>query len=731
MPALRYLLVLALGLGGGHYLWPVDSPASGPHGTEAGSSVLAALPAPGAGVVTLPTVGAKLAFILQAVAGKDGKEDADPPLLVDLISKASALDLAQWLAAWEQLTNEHGWRSSLASLIGKRWVLLDAPAALAWAQAQPPELAKDLLQEVLVALATTQPEAALAFAQKLPPSAARRSALEEIAQAMAKTQPQQALRLLQDLGERGDSSNTDEVFRAWAGTDPAAAARAALAQPNARNRRSSYAAVLKEWGKRDPAAAAASVVSLTDSSLRWKSIERLIDVWSTQDPAAALAWLKGRPERDVAERVIGNSLSALASKDPAAAVSAWSQLSKKQRADSVGSLTQSYAAKDLAGAMAWAQQLTPPDLGRAWSNMAGALDCRDPNVVQHYLQGVPTSGPARIKALRSLGDHWFQGDAHAALGWVQSLSETERADVIKDTSAIESIAQLDPRLAATFTLENAPQEIGGYLWDNYVVSGIIDQGVPAAITWADSLEQPKARKSAYEQIYKTWASNDAPAAIASLERMSDPQLRADLLERVAENWAQSDPAAALTWGKAGQGPERMRAVAVALQKQAAADPVGTAATFQACLPMLNANQDDAASDIASEISEHYFKQDHAAAVAWTDQLPGGLREAALGRIASEWVQEDPLPASQLISSLPAGAGRDAATVSLVSGIVNTDPEGAYHWAASMTDPESRLQTLTQCIQIWKDTNPTAARAAVLAAPLSPEQRAEILQNWRP
>jgi hypothetical protein len=94
-------------------------------------------------------------------------------------------------------------------------------------------------------------------------------------------------------------------------------------------------------------------------------------------------------------------------------------------------------------------------------------------------------------------------------------------------------------------------------------------------------------------------------------------------------------------------------------------------------------------------------------------LPAGAAQDA-GTLSafSSYARTDAVAASAWLAARAADAPqRDAMTSSLVSRVVETDPERAWQWAATIQDAGRRQRAREEVLTRWRITNPAAAAKA--------------------
>ncbi|MDB4491852.1 hypothetical protein N9260_02415 [bacterium] len=100
-------------------------------------------------------------------------------------------------------------------------------------------------------------------------------------------------------------------------------------------------------------------------------------------------------------------------------------------------------------------------------------------------------------------------------------------------------------------------------------------------------------------------------------------------------------------------------------------------------------------------------------------------------MASAWIRQDSLAASEWIGELPAGPSRDAAVRRLVNQIQGDDPSSAFAWATTLGDESRRTSELQSVLSQWKQTDPNAALQALQSTNLSDEAYNKLAKQLEP
>ncbi len=109
---------------------------------------------------------------------------------------------------------------------------------------------------------------------------------------------------------------------------------------------------------------------------------------------------------------------------------------------------------------------------------------------------------------------------------------------------------------------------------------------------------------------------------------------------------------------------------------------------------------------------------------------GAAKNSATSGLVEAWAQSDPVAASQWLTTVPPGEGRDRAVRHLISNL-GDDPESALTWAGTMTDAKRRQDGLTDAIDKAPLSQRGAWMQAVTNAALPDAERTALLQRLNP
>ena len=381
-------------------------------------------------------------------------------------------------------------------------------------------------------------------------------------------------------------------------------------------------------------------------------------------PDLAIALLDQVREQDL-DWVIKDIGAAWAKSDPEAAF-AWAnqQTNTKVKDLILNGVITSMASKDIKGALAYIQSLSPGD----WEERT-----------------IP-------EAFRMAAYHDFQG----ALAVMQSLPQSRTKDLAtKGISFHLSIAgdgDRDPQAA----------------WD--LVSGIGDTGIrtaaqtsdiltwwakkypDAAIQWMLSLPVGQTKDLALYRISQGMYYDNPQAAWYLASVIGDEGIRTQAKRFVAWEWFKRDRAAASKW---------LQSLPVGQSKDLALDSISYGLTM---------SERQLAFDMGSGIGDE------------------GLRTKAMVVAALAWAVHDPAAANQWMQSLPAGPTKDVAASGISWSMSVDDPQAAMNMAKGIADTGIRTEAQKKVVGIWQGEDPAAATQWIKSSSLPQEVKTQLLKR---
>lgn len=448
-----------------------------------------------------------------------------------------------------------------------------------------------------------------------------------------------------------------------------------VAQSRISNRSQVLAQLFARWGELEPLAAIEFAKSLPRSSERADVMEAILSGWVETDSAAAEKWASQLPSGTLKTAAWTVIIEACATNDPMRA------LALAQHLDS----------------SSW------KEVGHVSSRIFGPWAVRDPAGAARQADQLP-QGPLRMDAQCVIAMQWAETDPESALEWAQSLRDL---------------------------LPNESDGFGGRL-----------TSIGAE------------RSNAAKRIIETWLKRDADAAVSWLGQLpDDPWKNLLLTDACSQNTETTrDPRVALQLANLfPEGGQRDEAL------QYTAERLGQVHS-ESALALLSLEMDTRAKrSIMSGLAEALKGEDLLAALrlsamsgfalegvtrwgdpqtaaSWAVQQPNN--EKYLPQIAGEWMTQNPEQAEKLVRSLPPPM-KDSALSRAVNGSLNgrigpssemTEKYGRLAgWASEIADPNLRQNAYRNLARTWLRIEPESGQRWLNSAPISAEQRAELLK----
>ena len=403
----------------------------------------------------------------------------------EALQRLSELDPDRMLA-WSKLVPEDQWNEDFPNTFAAQLAKRNPEEAIAWAKTltnptrshaalcgaagalatTQPDRALALLAElpaqsdyeirglypaILAKLNMVDPEKAMAVAKTFPPGDIRNEILSRTMTVLLKQNPARAFEISEALGPEASAALSSNLLSFT--NNPDEARRILEAAPEAGEssfRREATRAALLVWLQSDPASLGVYLKDRMETPLLNGLKADL------QKGMALLALQTGQPTEAGLMAAVGLdptfTVAALLETDPARAAVALEQVhdaaSRKQTA---GDLATAWAARDRGDALEWATTLTEPaEQAAAWQAIAG---------------------------------HWLGEDSHRASEWITTLPPGTGRDAAVLTMA-RHIQTTDPDLS----------------WK-----------------WALTLTDPGLKSTTLQEVARQWSRKDASAALSALE----------------------------------------------------------------------------------------------------------------------------------------------------------------------------------------------------------------------
>ncbi len=499
--------------------------------------------------------------------------------------------------------------------------------------------------------------------------------------------------LLESTRGHQDGDLTD-FLRHWARVDsPAALAKAEHCGPTQLSRTLRDRAVLDpeellQWlGQRPDLNPITLLDSGSDENRRaWQRL-------SEQDPQRMLAWSRQVPEDKLNHGLLQDLAAALAKTDPEQA-------------------------------LAWAKSLK--DTARSHAALAGAaavLAASDPERALQIAAEMKPSGsydPAQLQY--QIARKLDLSDAAEVLGWVEQLPVSAFRSALTKGMVVKQL-EIDPAKAFALAASLGPEagmmhfiEIPGGMATSPEAARVVLEAAAAA-------GNSSLRETASKEALLRWMEI-SPASLADYlrDRMDTP-----LMQSMKEHL------------QAGLGVQQMR--------DGAADPAlseitkFTHAAFvkelavehpEKAIAELDKMEDpETRRELTKEMADNWARYNRTAVMDWAAGLQDPVDQASAWRAAAAaWTKEDSWQASQWVAGLPQGQGRDAAVQAMTSEISRTDPDLAWNWALSMTDPNLRSEALSVAALSWRMKDPASLQAVLHDPALPAAERVKVMEKLR-
>ena len=409
-----------------------------------------------------------------------------------------------------------------------RWAELEPEAALEYARKLPSGfIAPDAIKAVVESWFANDAGAAEQGVEKMPESFAKQIAWGVLVASVAETDPKRALTMLH--GTTLSVSAVDAMFEKWAEIDPEEAATHAARFPPGFTRDFAMRRASENFAEADRERALAWAQSLSGSQITGATIERrepgplaaILGTWMKEDAQAARQWLEALPDDFAKVDVLALLSGELADEEPDKAVEVAVMMPAGAAQDSaLRKLVGSWARKDFAGALAWAQEqgaevrqvLLPPLVQQlAWRDRPAALEL-----------ALSVDGQARQRAVRTVLEAWTRTEPEAAASWAATQPDNAKY--------LESIA---------------------FDW-----AGENEQNSRA---WVEKLPVGETKDAVVLSGIRRIAQSDQPqVAERWIAEISDPEKRVDAYWTVGWWWLQSNPKKAQEWIRAAPIPEKTK-----------------------------------------------------------------------------------------------------------------------------------------------------------------------------
>ena len=342
-----------------------------------------------------------------------------------------------------------------------------------------------------------------------------------------------------------------------------------------------------------------------------------------------------------------------------------------------------------------AKQMAAADMSDPFLKEARERAQVDPEAAMHWLQDQST-GAERLRGMLEVVALWAAEDSESALLWLETNAQgLARLETLNN--GVELWAERDPRAAAD---------------------------------WVDGMANDGSKIVAAKSLAASWGSHAPEKVSAWLETLPAGEIRTSAALALSETWAQKDPRTASLWAfQEAQATGDVRPLKNSLRAYALENPVGA----EALARQLAAEENNPAGTLA--YVQARAEIDPARTVDWLSSLEQNdpihrseyfaqYTEAAI----AEWTKNDSIAASAWLSLQASSPTRDAAIVGFSESIQRFEPEAAAAWANTLSDPERRMEQLSQSVRSWAKNDPRSALDWVIGAELEPALQEQLARE---
>ncbi|MHA3771340.1 hypothetical protein ACXR0O_07350 [Verrucomicrobiota bacterium sgz303538] len=295
--------------------------------------------------------------------------------------------------AWgERLTDPVARRSVIGNIVDQ-WADNDPLGVIAWSRnAKDQDVQRDAVSRAISQLAGRDLPTALAQIESLPAGEGRDSAVMAAANSVGRQDARAAIQLLSRL-------------------DPGPERTRAISQ------------MCSVWAASEPRAAVEWMFQNTTPSEVGYESTNVLGRWTEKAPDEAIAWVQTLPPGDRRDAAMAGVAASLSNLDPRRAQTLFNQLSPESKASVAERFAYAMTQQDPENARAWAEALPP---GKAQSTAYGViayqLANKDASGTAEWLGTLP-AGAARDQAVVGFSNYASRRDPEAGLAWALTISD--------------------------------------------------------------------------------------------------------------------------------------------------------------------------------------------------------------------------------------------------------------------------------------------------------------------
>ncbi|MGJ3243435.1 MAG: hypothetical protein ACFE0O_10850 [Opitutales bacterium] len=555
-------------------------------------------------------------------------------------------------------------------------------AALAYLESDPPTATPGDLIRLLEAIRSTSTEALIGLISG--PTAGEANILQTfvsqifLMSAMSERDPDRVFDLIES-NELGPMTvvNLAGLFSTWVGIDSEYALVRLTALKDSQMQGHALAGYINGIARQDFVQATSLYQNPDFRSLlmQHENQTRLFfSRWAAMAPEEALGALQRLGDSRQKDIALAGYYTGLARKDPEFAVEKLFSISNQQ-----------------------VVQRTLPSLLRSWVK-------RDREAALAFVSKMQ-KGPQKSHIVQQFGFVLAQDPDPDLIAWaVTNSGGSHQASLIN--AMMRNYARKAPREAIR-ALDNLPLGRSYSRAVSQIAQTWANQDPEAALKWANTLENPVDRDQAMQSVLNSAKQQDPQAALNLVLRSAPEGDQADLLGNVLGGWVQRNEAAALEAMNTLRGRKDFGQVVKPMLRQMAFNAP------ERLIALVERDTSLSLAGLASQVARGLARYSPTDAAAWAMRLPDDAhdKDDAIRSVASSWLQQDTVAASEWIASLPEGKNRDGAVRQLIHTVRRSDPEAALEWALSLGNERSSKREAKRVLQTWRQDDPAAAEAA--------------------
>ena len=406
----------------------------------------------------------------------------------------------------------------------------------------------------------------------------------------------------------------------------------------------------------DPETALREALTLRNFNGRWNAVNRVGHVWARNDPKGAITFAKQISNPRLREQFVNSVLERWIGDAPEDAIqNILANPDPQMRAKFLEQGLKVYARNDPVNALVIAAQLDANVKAKVYAEIYSDWVLQDPDAAMIEFAAVESKA-LREGILSHVSQTLTSNNPDAAIRWVESLSSTEKARYMPQM--LRGLSQSDPERAIQLALAGASQQERETRLNSIMLT-VSHFDPQLALKHVSQLPAGEQQQGIYRNIAKNWMNSDQDAAMAWIETLSgeeynfaasgaavmvahrNPQLAETMISRLPAG-KQSEAIQQVAHGFSYQDPEAAMAWLMRFRNTSGFDQnVSNVVRFVA------QRNPQGAMDMAAGLGE-------------------GQRLQAIKDVLPRWVGMDASSAAQWVNTLPSGASKDNALVTLAT-----------------------------------------------------------------